>query len=274
MTKISDARSVEGAAVESPKLVATGISHAYSTRGHTRTVLRSVDISVRPNDSLALIGTTGVGKSTLLRLLAGFEKPTEGEVRINIDGELQTLKPSVKIGYLFQQPNLFPWLTVAENAMFGARFGKVYRDMTQAQRVVDRLLSEVGLDKARHLYPYQISGGMRARTALARVFATQPQVLLMDEPFGALDALTRRDMYVMLRALISSQTELTSVLITHDVDEAIMLCNRIAVMSGAPGRVTAVIASDYARRREPTEVLEQESEYVALKAEIHKRLAH
>ncbi|GAA4655768.1 ABC transporter ATP-binding protein [Arthrobacter gyeryongensis] len=255
------------------KITLTGAAQAYSVRGGRREVLTGIDIEIKTNESVAVIGPTGVGKSTLLRLIAGFEDPTSGEVKLWNDGRSSVAAPAADIGYLFQQPALFPWMTVKQNVLFGARHGKTYgHDKQEMLSQADYFMERVGLLDAADLFPYQISGGMRARTALARVFLTRPKVLLMDEPFGALDALTRREMYVLLRDLVSKSPELTTVMVTHDVDEAITLCGTIMIISGIPGTITSVYRSGLAAMAESAEDLQREPDYVELKAALLKSL--
>jgi taurine transport system ATP-binding protein len=249
-----------------------GLCQTYQVASGAREVLRNVDLDIKKNDTVAIVGPTGVGKSTLVRMLAGFETPTTGSVLVSHDGAWQRITPASEIGYLFQLPNLFPWLTIEKNVAFGARFSRVYKSHSELTEAVDYFIDKVGLNDARGLFPYQVSGGMRARTALARVFSTKPSVLLMDEPFGALDALTRRDMYLMLRELMAQSPEMTNVMITHDVDEAITLCDRIVVMVDTPGRIGAVVRSDLSRRDEPADELETEPDYVSLKAAVLEML--
>ncbi|YCH09129.1 ABC transporter ATP-binding protein [Arthrobacter sp. alpha11c] len=260
-------------AIGDTKITLAGAAQAYSVRGGHREVLTGIDIEIKTNESVAVIGPTGVGKSTLLRLIAGFESPTTGEVKLWNDGRSSLAAPAADIGYLFQQPALFPWMTVKENVLFGARHAKTYGTDKQAMfSQAAYFMDRVGLSDAADLFPYQISGGMRARTALARVFLTRPKVLLMDEPFGALDALTRREMYVLLRDLVSTSPELTTVMVTHDVDEAITLCGTIMIISGIPGTITSVYRSGLAAMAESAEDLQREPDYVELKAALLKSL--
>lgn len=260
-------------AIGKTKITLTDAAQAYTVRGGRREVLSGINLEIKTNESVAVIGPTGVGKSTLLRLIAGFERPTQGEVLVWEDGRSQIAAPGAQIGYLFQQPALFPWMTVRQNVLFGARHAKTFgSDKDALHTQADYFMHRVGLSDASDLYPYQISGGMRARTALARVFLTRPKILLMDEPFGALDALTRREMYVLLRDLVSSSPELTTMMVTHDVDEAITLCGTIMIISGIPGSITAVYRSGLAGMAESAEELQREPDYVELKAALLKSL--
>lgn len=255
------------------KMSFDNVAQEYPVMGGVRPVLTNISFDIYANDSVAIIGPTGTGKSTLLRLLAGFEAPATGHVSLWARGVRQPAKPSSSIGYLFQQPALFPWMTVRENVLFGAKHSHTYgNDKALMLAQAEYYMARVELTNASDLYPYQISGGMRARTALARVFLTRPEVLLMDESFGALDALTRRDMYVLLRDLVSTSPELTTVLVTHDVDEAITLCETIMILSGTPGRISAIYKSDLAHRQESVADLQREKDYVELKAALLESL--
>lgn len=259
----------------SKKLSLENVAQAYAVPDGMRHVLSGISFDAHVNESIAVIGHSGVGKSTLLRLFAGFEEPASGRVSIWSGDVPQKALPSPSTGYLFQQPALFPWMTVYQNVLFGAKQSHVYgADTARLHEQAAYFMSRVGLADAKNLYPYQISGGMRARTALARVFLTRPEILLMDESFGALDALTRREMYVLLRDLVASSPELTTVLVTHDVDEAITLCETIIILSGTPGRVSAIYKSDLAHKRESVTELQREPDYVELKAALLESLSH
>lgn len=251
-----------------PKFSLRNVGQEYPVEGQMRRVLEDVSFDVGVNETVAIIGPTGTGKSTLLRMLAGFEAPAVGEATIWSDGRQRPISPSPRIGYLFQQPALFPWMRVRDNILFGALHARVHNTDAELHAGADYYIDQVGLGDAQHLFPYQISGGMRARTALARVFLTHPEVLLMDESFGALDALTRREMYTLLRDLMANSPELTTLMVTHDVDEAITLCRTIVIISGSPGRLSAIYRSDLAGRDLPITELQSEPDYAALKKEL------
>jgi NitT/TauT family transport system ATP-binding protein len=190
-----------------------------------------VSLSIKPGEFICIVGPSGCGKSTILNAVAGFEAPTEGSV--TLDGATIT-KPGADRGMVFQQPSLFPWKTVRANVAHGPRMaGLSGRD---AYRLADQYLEMVGLKRFAGNYPKTLSGGMQQRVAIARALVNRPSVLLMDEPFGALDAQTRAMMQeTLLRIWADNKT--TVVFVTHDVDEAIFLGDRILVMSASPGRV-------------------------------------
>jgi NitT/TauT family transport system ATP-binding protein len=215
----------------------------FRQKGRSVAALGPVSIELAPGSFTSVIGPSGCGKSTLLNALAGFTPLTAG--RIDVDGEM-VAQPSPRVGVMFQQYALFPWFTAAGNVEFALkRFGMA---RAERRRAAIAALAEVGLaDKADH-YPAQLSGGMRQRVALARTLAGRPGVLLMDEPFGALDAQTRLSMQeLLLRVWEAHRT--TVLFITHDIDEALVLSDRVLVMSAAPGRIIDEIAVTSPRPR-------------------------
>lgn len=198
-------------------------------------ILKEVSLGVHRREFLTVIGPSGCGKSTLARILAGLETITEGEARIN--GEAIS-GPGPNRGMVFQKYTLFPWLTVKQNVMFGLTAQG--HGHAQAQGEASEWVEMIGLSKFADHYPHQLSGGMQQRVAIARSLATRPQVLLMDEPFGALDAQTRLRMQQHLIE-IWQNIDVTVVFITHDLDEAIYLADRILVLKPNPGEVQSII---------------------------------
>lgn len=218
--------------------------------------LENVDLDVNDGELLALLGPTGCGKSTLLRILAGLEQPTSGSVEL--DGSPIT-GPGPERGMLFQDYALFPWKTVRGNVEFGLRYGPRDRRPSAAERgrIVQRFVSTVGLTGSEDKYVHQLSGGMKQRTALARLWATDPAVLLMDEPLAALDAQTRIVLQNELLRLWGQEGKpeerKTIVYVTHSIDEAIFLADRVAVMEPRPGRITQILDVDIPRPRDDTQ---------------------
>lgn len=195
------------------------------------TALDRTDLVLEPETFTALIGPSGCGKSTLMNAIAGFVDPAEG--RIDIDGR-RVAGPSPEVGVIFQQYALFPWFTALGNVRFGLKqFGLSRREELDRARAA---LDEVGLGQHADKYPQYLSGGMKQRVAIARTFAVGPKVLLMDEPFGALDAQTRLVMHDLLLG-VWRKHRATVLLVTHDVDEALLLADHVRVMSQAPGRL-------------------------------------
>ncbi len=205
-----------------------------SARG-TITALDNIDVTVRRREFVSVIGPSGCGKSTLIRILAGLEQPTSGEVRLK--GQPVT-EPGADRGMVFQGYTLFPWLSVKQNVMFGLKMKGV--KTRQAEEKAMEWLSMVGLERFADHYPAQLSGGMKQRVAIARALANEPRILLMDEPFGALDAQTRCKMQAHLLDIWAS-VDVTILFITHDLDEAIYLSDRIVVLGAHPGRVLEII---------------------------------
>ena len=207
-----------------------------SSDGSPVTALQNVDLHLQRNEFVSLIGPSGCGKSTVLRLIAGLLRPSAGEVRIF---DLPVTEPRDEIGMVFQKPTLLPWLSVVDNITFPMRhkYGRVdARDQARAQA----LLQIIGLQDFGHKRPHELSGGMQQRVAIARSLLHDPDILLMDEPFSALDALTRDEMsFELLR--ICSERPKTVVFVTHSIQEALLLSDRIVVMSARPGRVSRII---------------------------------
>ena len=206
--------------------------------------LRSVNLSIDKGEFVCLIGASGCGKSTLLRIIAGFEQTSSGQVSLY---EHAITGPGSDRGMVFQDYALFPWMTVRENISFGPR------QKGLAKKYIDELTGEylnmVGLEKFAGRFPHQLSGGMKQRVAIARVLANECELLLMDEPFGALDALTRESLQQELLE-IWARTKVTVIFVTHSVEEAVLLSDRVVVMTAGPGRVEADIAIELARPRE------------------------
>lgn len=213
------------------------IRNVYKQYGSLQ-VLDDISFSIPAHQIAGLVGPTGCGKTTLLNIIGGFDKPNSGTVLV--DGA-SVARPSPASGYVSQQANLFPWLTVWDNVRFAAKFGHGLRKNWGSSKELDELaaayLERVGLSRARDQYPYQISGGMKARAALGRVLLTNPSLLLLDEPFAALDALTRSDMHRLVLNMFRDDHDRTGLLITHDIEESLLLCDTIYVMSRWPAKI-------------------------------------
>lgn len=224
------------------------------------TALENISLEVADQEFSVIVGPSGCGKSSLLRLVAGLTEPTEGEIWLDTK---RVTGPGRDRGMVFQSYTLFPWLTVQQNVEFGLKL----RGMPPAERrdVALRYLAQVGLDGFERHYPKQLSGGMMQRVALARALANDPAVLLMDEPFGALDSQTRSLMQELLLD-IWQQSNKTVLFITHDVDELILLGDRVYVMTARPGRIKEVVKVDLPRPRN-VELLTSEA-FMALKRQI------
>ncbi|WP_299959060.1 ABC transporter ATP-binding protein [uncultured Modestobacter sp.] len=205
--------------------------------------MADVDLTIASGEFVAVVGASGCGKSTLLRILAGFERPTAGSVEV---GGTPVTGPGPDRGVVFQDYGLFPWLSVRENVAYGPSRKKLPK--AEVAAVTDRFIAAVGLTRFAAKYPSQLSGGMQQRVAIARVLANDPSLLLMDEPFGALDALTRTDLQAELKS-IHVETRTTVVFVTHSIEEAVYLADRVVVMTGGashgvPGHVQAIVPVD------------------------------
>lgn len=214
--------------------------------------LGPVDMRIQRGEFVCIVGPSGCGKSTLLRIFAGLDTPTDGKMIIRADRDSSRPINSM----VFQGDSTFPWLTIHENVEYGLKMrGVGYR---QREEIVSRMLQTVGLSGFAEHYPYQLSGGMRQRVALARAFANDPQLLLMDEPFGALDAqnriLLQDELLQIWEATSDSDERRTIVFVTHSIDEAIVLADRVLVMSSVPGRIKASIPIPFARPRQTYEL--------------------
>lgn len=218
------------------------LDHVGKTYPNGTHALDNINLSVGPGEIVAIVGGSGCGKSTMLRAISGLDTPSQGSVLL--DGEKVT-QPQAKIGMIFQEPRLLPWLTVAQNVGFGLEDRpRKERD----ERVADAL-ARVGLTDKANVWPRELSGGQAQRVAIARALVPRPEVLLLDEPFSALDAFTRVDLQDHLLSLWADLKP-TLVLVTHDVDEAIVLADRIMVMRPRPGRVFEEIVDDLPRPRD------------------------
>ncbi len=233
-------------------------------KGQRTQALQPIDFEVRENDFVTILGPSGCGKSTLLRIVAGLGHPTSGQVLLN--GQ-KVIGPGADRGMVFQSYTLFPWLDVEQNIRFGLR----ERGMPEAQQKerADYFIAKVGLRGFEKHFPKQLSGGMQQRTAIARALANDPKILLMDEPFGALDNQTRVLMQELLLGIWEAERK-TVLFVTHDIDEAIFMANRVAVFSARPGRIKAELAVDLPHPRHYT--VKTTPEFMALKARLTEEI--
>ena len=224
-------------------IVARGVGKTFERRGVATTALAAIDLNIAQSEFVAIVGPSGCGKSTLLRLIAGLLRPTEGEVFTN--GHAVT-RPVTDIGIVFQNPVLLDWRNVLDNVLVQVEL-RGQRAAAHRERAV-ALLRAVGLGDFLGSRPRELSGGMRQRASIVRALIHDPPLLLMDEPFGALDALTREQMRIDLEALWL-RTRKTVLFVTHSIDEAVLLADRVVVMSPRPGRIEQIIEVDLARPR-------------------------
>jgi ABC-type nitrate/sulfonate/bicarbonate transport system ATPase subunit len=247
------------------QLAIQGVSRIFTgARGQQTQALLPVDFDVRENDFVTVLGPSGCGKSTLLRIVAGLDYPSTG--RVLLDGQ-PVEGPGADRGMVFQSYTLFPWLTVEQNIRFGLR----ERRMPEAQQKerCDFFIAKVGLRGFESHFPKQLSGGMQQRTAIARALANDPKILLLDEPFGALDNQTRGLMQELLLGIWESAQK-TVLFVTHDIDEAIFMANRVAVFSARPGRIKTEFAVDFPHPRHYT--IKTSPEFMELKARLTEEI--
>jgi NitT/TauT family transport system ATP-binding protein len=219
------------------------VSIVFGKGNQSHKAVEETSIRVEPGEFVCILGPSGCGKSTLLNTVAGYVKPNSGEVRVDSD---VVTKPGPDRGMVFQQYSLFPWKTVKQNVAFGPKIAG--QSVVQAESIANTFLDMVGLTRFANRYPAELSGGMQQRVGIARALANYPRVLLMDEPFGALDAQTRLMMQENLLK-IWNEFGTTVLFITHDVDEAIFLADRVLIMSASPGRIIADLKVDLPRPR-------------------------
>jgi NitT/TauT family transport system ATP-binding protein len=228
------------------KVKIDNVKKVYNTRNGEMVALNGVSLDIADNEFVCVVGPSGCGKSTLLNNIAGLDTPTSG--KIYVDGK-EVTGPGAERGVVFQQYALFPWLTVRKNVEFGLKLKGMKQD--EATEIANKYLKMVELQDFADSYPKELSGGMKQRVAIARAYAVNPEVLLMDEPFGALDAQTRTQLQSELLKTWETERK-TCFFITHDVDEAIILAQRVIIMSARPGRVKEIVNVDipYPRTQE------------------------
>jgi len=245
-------------------IIIEGVGVTYQTASGTFEALKDVNLKIEPGEFISIVGPSGCGKTTLLNVLAGFLKSNTGQACLDgkpING------PGPERGVVFQQYAIFPWLTVVENVAFGLKLAANKTTHDRIDEIVDHFLELVGLQDFKKSYPKELSGGMKQRVAIARAYAVNPQVLLMDEPFGALDAQTRQFMQESLLDILEEEKK-TVVFITHGVEEATFLSTRVVVMASKPGRIREVIPIDIPYPRKAS--VKTTPDFVKIRAEIDK----
>jgi NitT/TauT family transport system ATP-binding protein len=240
------------------------VSLTFDTPKGKLRVVDDVTYDINDGEFIAVIGPSGCGKTTMMNMLAGFQKPTKGKVLFDgtpVNG------PGPERGVIFQEYGVFPWLTVKENVAFGLQLRANHVPASERRQICEHYLSLMGLTDFANTYPKHLSGGMRQRLAIARAYAVKPQFLLMDEPFGALDAQTRANMQNLLLSVLSAEGK-TVMLITHSVEEAIYLASRIVVVTARPARIKEIIDVPFAYPRD--ESLQERAEFVELRSRIRQ----
>jgi NitT/TauT family transport system ATP-binding protein len=224
-----------------------GVSKNYISGGRSMHAVENVSFDIKDAQFVCIVGPSGCGKSTLLRMIAGLEPISGGEIFV---GDKKVTGPSPSIGFVFQEYTLFPWRTVQKNVEFGLEMKKL--PPQEREKTAAKYIDLVGLAKFKDAYPYELSGGMKQRTAIARTLAVNPEVLLMDEPFGALDAQTRNILQEELLDIWSKERKKV-LFVTHNVDEAVFLADKVIIMTARPGRIKEIIDIDIPRPRIRTE---------------------
>lgn len=242
------------------------INLRYSGEKEKVEALQDINLNIREGEFICVLGPSGCGKSTLLKIIAGFLQPSEGEAKMDDE---PIIGPDWHKGVVFQSPTLYPWLNVQDNVAFGLKMRKFPKN--EIKELTSKYIELVGLKGSEKYKPYELSGGMKQRASLARVLINKPRMILMDEPFGALDALTRQNMQTLIRE-IWTKTENTVFLITHDVDEALSLATRIVVLSSCPGKILKEFNVDFTYQIPGAdhENVRYTSEYKEIREEILK----
>jgi ABC-type nitrate/sulfonate/bicarbonate transport system ATPase subunit len=252
--------------LDQPKLELCNLSKNFKNQGKSLVVLQDVNLQLYESEFVCIVGSSGCGKTTLLKIIAGLALPSSGEIRV--DNEVVP-GPGSDRGMVFQSYTLYPWLTVEDNVGFGLSLQKISkRERKQRSRY---FLEMVGLTQFAQARPKQLSGGMKQRVAIARALANEPEVLLLDEPFGALDAQTKEQMQQFLLKLWQ-QTQTTILMITHDIEEAVFLSQRVHVMSSHPGQLKSEIPVMLPQQRDLE--LKLDSEFIEVKRKVMHALQH
>src|SRR6478736_453198 len=260
---LSDFDGMNGSAA-APKIIVSGVAldYVHPETGTAHRAVENLDLAVAPNEFLCVLGPSGCGKSTLLAAIAGFLKPAQGTITMNgraISG------PGADRGVVFQEYALLPWMTVLDNAALGLKLrGMPRKERYEAAR---RFLAIANLHGVEHKYPHELSGGMKQRVAVARTLANAPQVMLMDEPFAAVDAQTRMVLQEELVRIAATST-LTVLFITHSVEEAIFLGDRVAVMTPGPGRIRATVDVPFAKAERTWAALNADARFARLRDQL------
>ena len=251
-----------GASIKPVRAQFDRVSLVFDTEKGPLRVVDDVSYDIRDGDFIAVIGPSGCGKTTMMSMLAGFQKPTTG--RVLFDGA-PVQGPGPERGVIFQEYGVFPWLTVRENIAFGLNLKANSTSPHERNAICEHYLELMGLQDFAGAYPKHLSGGMRQRLAIARAYAVKPQFLLMDEPFGALDAQTRSNMQNLLLQVLAAENK-TVMLITHSVDEAIYLASRIVVVTARPARIKTIIEVTFAYPRD--ESIQEQPVFAELRSHI------
>lgn len=248
--------------MNAPRIAFENVCVDFQTESGPLRVVDDVSFDIRENEFICVVGPSGCGKTTLMNIVAGFVKPTQG--RVTLDGQ-PVEGPGRDRGVIFQEYGVFPWLTVEQNILFGLKLSGSKTPASDRDSVCRQYLALMGLTDFAKAYPKTLSGGMRQRLAIARAYAAKPEFLLMDEPFGALDAQTRSKMQNLLLEVLQREGK-TVMMITHSVDEAVYLASRIVVVTARPARIKEIIEIPFGYPRH--EDLHETPEFIAIKAHV------
>jgi NitT/TauT family transport system ATP-binding protein len=269
---LSKVTAMSKAAAMSEKLTVRSLGKRFATSTGSFDALADISFCVSPGEFVAFVGASGCGKSTLLRIIAGLEYPSSGEVLV--DGR-PIVGPGRDRAMIFQDYSLYPWLTVLDNIRFSGRLTANRRNQNaDAHGAAERsllLLELMGLERVRDAHPHILSGGMRQRVAIARALLCKPELLLMDEPFGALDAQTREVMHDLILHIVALEKR-TALFVTHDVEEAVYLADRVIVLAPGPGRIDSIWPIHLPPALQRTQDLKRAPEFLALEGEILDRI--
>ncbi|MFX3632397.1 MAG: ABC transporter ATP-binding protein [Candidatus Pristimantibacillus sp.] len=249
---------------ENVKIEIKGLTKIYKTRNGETIALQNTDLTIKNNEFVCVVGPSGCGKTTLLNIIGGLEESTSGSVKVE---GVEVKGPGKERGVVFQQYALFPWKTVIKNVEFGLKLRGLNKE--ERRKKAEHYLDLVGLKDFANAYPKELSGGMKQRVAIARAYAVEPEVLLMDEPFGALDAQTRAQLQEELLKTWQKEKK-TCFFITHDVEEAVILAQRVIIMSARPGRIKEIIDVDIPYPRDQSTKLDKR--FIEIKNEIWSKV--
>lgn len=242
------------------------LNKTYITPKGEVLAMENVNINILENEFVCIVGPSGCGKSTLLRMIAGLDLATSGQIVIQ---DQNIIGPGADRGMVFQSYTLFPWMSVADNIKFGLNLRKVPKE--QQEEICDKYLAIIKLEKFKNSYPSELSGGMKQRVAIARALANSPKVLLMDEPFSALDPQTKADMQVLMRQIWQVEKP-TVVFVTHDIDEAVFLSSKIVVLTPRPGTVKEIVPIFFSSNRDLS--LKDNEEFLQMRKKVNLLIEH
>ncbi len=248
------------------KIYVKDLQKVYHSAKGDIVAMKDININILENDFVCIVGPSGCGKSTLLRMVAGLDEATSGQIVIK---DRNIIGPGADRGMVFQAYTLFPWMTVADNIKFGLKLRKI--PMKEQEEITDRYLKVIKLEKFRNSYPKELSGGMKQRVAIARALANSPEVLLMDEPFSALDPQTRADMQLLIRQIWQVEKP-TIMFVTHDIEEAIFLSSKIYVLTSVPGTVKKEVQVILPYERELS--LKDSERFIQIRKEVNSLIEH